>query len=134
MDEILEELLQAAESVPVPLELPEHEQLVDIEEEILLPIPPLFREFLLTASDNIYGSLEPATGADPSSHTYLAEMTAAAWDQGLPRDLMPICAHREGYYVVTQEDEIQIWSPVDGLETAVAETIWYWVRDIWLNS
>lgn len=134
MDEIIEELRQAGEMVPVPLELPSHDQLVDIEEQLLLPIPPLFREYLLTVSDVVFGSLEPATGSDTSSHTYLAEMTADAWDLGLSRELMPICAYREGYYAATQEDEIQYWSPTEGLETQVCENIWYWVRDIWLNS
>lgn len=130
-EEVLEALQEVAEDVPVPLELPDHDDLVDIEEALLLTIPPLYRDFLLHASDLVIGSLEPATAADPSAHNYLAEMAAEAWDQGMPRELLPICQFGDGYYVVNQEDEIQIWSSSAGLEEEVAESIWHWARDIW---
>ena len=71
MQEMIDELREVAEQVPVPLELPEHDQVVDAQEQILMPLPADFREFLMEASDVIYGTLEPVTAADPSSHTYL---------------------------------------------------------------
>jgi hypothetical protein len=39
IDEVLELLRDHNEPVPVPLELPEEDRLVEIEEELLLPIP-----------------------------------------------------------------------------------------------
>lgn len=132
-EEVLAELQDIAQDVPVPLDLPEHDDLVDIEEAILLPIPPLYRDFLLHASDLIIGSLEPMTAADPSSHTYLADLAAEAWQQGLPRELLPICQSGDGYYAVNQDDEILLWSPDSGSEEA-AESIWHWARDVWANS
>ncbi|WP_299981175.1 SMI1/KNR4 family protein [uncultured Pseudoteredinibacter sp.] len=130
---VLEELQDIAEQVLVPLDLPDHDDLVDIEEAILLPIPPLYRDFLLHASDLVIGSLEPATAADASSHTYLADMAAEAWQLGLPRELLPICQRANGFYAVNQDDEIVFWSPESGSEEA-AESIWHWARDIWANS
>ncbi len=132
-EEVLEALQEIAERVPVPLDLPEHDDLVDIEEAILLPIPPIYRDFLLHASDLIIGGLEPATAADPSSHTYLADMAPEAWQQGLPRELLPICECPQGYYAVNQDDEIVLWTSGDDTEEA-AESIWHWARDIWANS
>ncbi|WP_299770409.1 SMI1/KNR4 family protein [uncultured Pseudoteredinibacter sp.] len=130
---VLEELQDIAEQVPVPLDLPDHDDLVDIEEAILLPIPPLYRDFLLYASDLVIGGLEPATAADSSSHTYLADMAAEAWQLGLPRELLPICQRANGFYAVNQDDEIVFWSPESDSEEA-AESIWHWARDIWANS
>lgn len=66
MEEVLERLRELAEDVATPLELPDEEQLVTAQEELLLLIPRDFRHYLLTASDVIYGHLEPATIADRS--------------------------------------------------------------------
>ena len=91
MEEIIEQLREANEPVPVPLELPDEDQIVEIEEQLFIDIPFVFREFLLTVSDVVYGSLEPVTVTDPQSHTYLPDVAANAWDSGVPRDLIPLC-------------------------------------------
>jgi hypothetical protein len=133
MEEILELLRDHNEAVPVPLELPDDDQLIQIEEEILLPIPRDIKEYLLEASDVVYGSLEPVTAADRNSHTYLAEVTAVAWSLGVPRHLLPICEDRGMYYVADPEGEIILWK--DGeLTEKTWPTIWQWVRDVWLES
>ena len=69
MEEIIEQLREANEPVPVPLEWPDEDQIVEIEEQLFIDIPVVFREFLLTVSDVVYGSLEPVTITDPQSHT-----------------------------------------------------------------
>ena len=78
MEDVIDQLIELAEVVPVPLELPEEEDLVEIEEALFLPIPFELREFLLKVSDVVYGTLEPVTVADPHSHTYLPEVAATA--------------------------------------------------------
>jgi hypothetical protein len=133
MEEILDLLREHNETVPVPLDLPDHDQLVEVEEELMLPIPRDMREYLLLASDVVYGSLEPVTVADPHSHTYLPEVTAVAWSLGVPRYLMPLCEVNGAYYCVEPEGEIVFWR--DGeLTDDNWLTIWYWVRDVWLES
>ena len=66
MEEVIEQLRELNEPVPVPLELPEEELLVEIEEQILINLPFELREFLLKVSDVVYGRLEPVTVTDLS--------------------------------------------------------------------
>jgi hypothetical protein len=133
MEEILELLRDHNEMVPVPLELPDHDCLVEIEEEILLPIPRDIRTYLLEASDVVFGSMEPVTAADPNSNTYLPDVTATAWAQGVPRYLLPICEYNGDYYCADPEGAIQLWSKGQ-LTDESWDSIWHWVRDVWLES
>jgi hypothetical protein len=133
MQDLIDELHEVAESVPVPLELPEHDQVVVAQEQILMPLPTEFREFLMEASDVVYGTLEPVTVADPLSHTYLPEVTATAWSQGMPREMVALCECREGYYCVAQDGEVRLWQYGGDYDPDVWENVWYWVRDVWLE-
>lgn len=133
IDEILDLLRDHNEPVPVPLELPDEDSLVEIEEEILLPIPRDVRTFLLEGSDVVYGSLEPITAAEPNSHTYLPEVTATAWSVGVPRYLLPICDDNGAYYCADPDGEILLWRNGD-LTDDSWPSIWHWIRDVWLES
>jgi hypothetical protein len=131
MKEILEQLRAHHQPVPVPLELPDEDRLVEVEEELLMAIPPDLRQFLLHGSDVVYGSLEPVTAADPFSHTYLPEVAAQAWDEGLPRYLLPICEAGEGYYCIDPDGEVALWRDGD-LTGDTWSDFWQWVREVWL--
>ncbi|WP_414633232.1 SMI1/KNR4 family protein [Cellvibrio sp. UBA7661] len=133
MDDVLDLLRDYNEPVPVPLDLPDEDKLVEIEEEILLPIPRDVRTFLLEASDVVYGSLEPVTAADPNSHTYLPEVTATAWAMGVPRHLLPICEDNGSYYCAEPDGEILFWRDGDMTDESWP-SIWHWIRDVWLES
>ena len=133
MHELLEELRAGAEDIPVPLELPEHDQIVVAQEEVLMPFPREFIEFLLETGDIVFGSIEPVTVADPGSHTYLPEVTSIAWEQGMPREMVAVCEFRGGFYCIAQDGEIKFWRD-GGFDDETWETIWYWVRDVWLAS
>lgn len=133
MDELIDQLRERNAPIPTPLELPSSDELVEIEEQLLISLPAEYREFLLTVSDVVHGSLEPATVTDPQSHTYLPDLAALAWSQGLPRDLLPICESDGRYYCISQDGSILYWQDGD-LTEKEWETIWYWVRDVWLES
>ncbi|KTT31724.1 cell wall assembly protein [Pseudomonas oryzihabitans] len=134
MEDVIERLREENEPVPVPLELPDEDLLVEIEEELLISLPPEFREFLLTVSDVVYGRIEPVTVTDPQSHTYLPEVAATAWDEGLPREYIPLCASDDdGYYCVSQEGEVLLWEDGD-LTDESWDSVWVWARDVWLES
>lgn len=133
MEDTLKRLRAAHQPVPVPLELPSHEDLVDVEEELLLPIPREMRRYLLEASDVVTGSLEPVTAADPQAHTHLPEVTAQAWSVGLERHLLPLCEVADGYYCVDPDGQVLFWQ--DGeLTDEVWEDIWQWIDEVWLES
>lgn len=133
MEDIIDELRERALDVAVPLELPDEDQLIEVEEQILISLPYELREFLLQVSDVIYGSIEPVTVTDPHSHTYLPEVAANAWAEGLPRELIPICEHNEEYYGISEEGEVVRWA--DGEVTDDSwPSIWLWVRDVWMES
>jgi len=133
MEDIIEHLRELAESVAVPLALPTEDDLVVVEEEILIPLPHDFRVFLMEVSDVITGNIEPATAADPRSHTYLPEMAALAWDIGLPREYIPICEYEGGYACIAQDGKVTFWRSGE-IHGEGWEDIWWWAREVWLDN
>jgi len=133
MEEIVDRIRGSAIASASCLELPSHDDLVLVEEELLLPIPNEFRNFLLQVSDVLIGRLEPVTVADPGAHTHLPEVTANAWANDLPRDLMVVCQDGEDYYCITQDGEIQLWQEGE-ITDQVWMDIWLWAEDVWLQA
>lgn len=135
MEDVVELLREHNQPVPVPLELPTDDDLLDVQEQILINLPHELREFLLEVSDVVYGHLEPVTASDPQSHTYLPEVAATAWDLGLPRHLVPLCQEGERYFAVEPEGEVVLWSLAeDGYLDDSWESVWHWARDYWLGQ
>ena len=139
MNEIAAKLQELKEQIPTALELPSYDDITEIEEELLVSIADDLKEFLLTASDVVYGSLEPVTVADPHAHTHLPEVAATAWDRGLPRQLIPLCEYKDGYYAVSETGEVYLWSESeeldeDGFDGESIGGVWDWVKFIWLKS
>ncbi|PIP78288.1 MAG: cell wall assembly protein [Gammaproteobacteria bacterium CG22_combo_CG10-13_8_21_14_all_40_8] len=133
MDEVLLALQQKAIPQMVSSDLPDEDDLVELEEQILLPIPASFKEFLMTTSDLVIGSLEPVTAGDPQLHTYLPEVTSEAWANGLPRYLLPLCLSGDLFYCVAQSGEVQLW--IDGEpQEETWDDVWHWAQMVWLES
>jgi len=133
MEEVVEELRDCAEQVPVPLELPDMDKIIEAEEEILIGLPYDFKQFQLKVSDLVLGSLEPVTIADPSSHTYLPEVTAQAWNDGLPREYIVLCQAGDDYYCVDEQGTIKFWCNGE-ISVQDWESVWHWARDVWMLS
>ncbi len=133
MEDVVDQLREVSVATASYMALPEEDDLVLVEEEILLPIPREMRSFLLQVSDVIYGSIEPVTVADPGAHTHLPEVTANAWAMGLPRDLLVLCQAANSYYCVTQEGEVVLWQDGQICEETW-EDVWDWAEHVWLRS
>lgn len=133
MEEILDELRARSETIPVPLDLPDEDDLVVIEEQLLLSIPKDFRYYLLNASDIIYGSLEPATVVDSNAHNYLPDMAAAAWSYGLARYFLPICETNTGYYCIDPDGLILLWEH-GAIQDRQWDNLWVWIDEVWLQN
>lgn len=137
MDDVLELLQEFNEPVSVPLDLPDEDLLVEVEELLLMGLPNDLRDYLLHASDVVYGSLEPVTAADPRSHTYLPEVAAEAWNDGMPRHLLPVCQLGVGYYCISEEGEVFFWNGKrlgkDPEGTKEWPNLSQWIREVWLQ-
>ena len=130
MDDVIDMLRERNEPVPVPLELPDEDLLVEIEEQLDVALPDDLRAFLLTVSDVVCGRLEPVTVTDPNSHTYLPEVAAVAWSLGLPRRFLPICASNGGYYCISQDGTVLFWD--ERITNESWDSLWLWAREVWL--
>ncbi len=133
MDELIDALEAVAISKNYDIEDCDEDDLVQIEEQILLPLPTDFKTFLLTASHFVYGNIEPVTIGDPQLHTHLPEVTAEAWANGLERDLIPLCQIGMGYYCINEQGEVLLWQNGEILDE-MWESIWNWVEEVWLGS
>ena len=134
MEDVIELLRERNEDVPAPLELPEDDDLVTVQEQILIHLPDDYKIFLKEVGDVICGSLEPATAVDESSHTYLPEVTALAWDLGMPREMIAICETPDGFYCIEQDGNVRFWSRGEDMAEDEWPSIWHWARDVWLES
>ena len=134
MERVIEELRANNETVPVPLDLPDMDDIIDVEEQILLSLDNEFRQFQLTVSDVICGTMEPVTVADPNSHTYLPEVAAVAWSLGLSRELIPLCEYRGGYYCTNEIGEVNYWLDGEMSDEEPWADVWVWAEHVWLNS
>lgn len=138
MEDVIEMLRERNETIPVPLELPDEDLMVEIEEQVLMSLPDDFRDYLLEVSDVVFGSLEPVTVADPRSHTFLPEVAAQAWNDGMPRYLLPVCQLGQGYYCINNEGEVRFWNGnklgKDPQGNKSWPSIWHWAREVWLEE
>ena len=138
MDDVIELLREKNEQISLPLDLPDEDLLVEIEEQLLMALPDDLREYLLDASDVVYGTLEPVTVADPRSHTYLPEVAAQAWNDGMPRHLIPICQLGDGYYCIGEEGDVHYWNGLKLGKDPQGDKEWAnmaeWIRDVWLQE
>ncbi|MFM2486822.1 SMI1/KNR4 family protein [Celerinatantimonas yamalensis] len=135
MDDYIDQIRAAHQPAAYPKSLPNDEQIVQVEEQVYMPMPSDLRAFLLTVSDVICGSLEPVTAADPFEHTYLPEVAALAWDHGMPRFLLPICAFDQGYYYIDPDGGVGRWLEGDEEEGEIEwPNLWEWAIAVWINS
>ncbi|MGB0892814.1 MAG: SMI1/KNR4 family protein [Parashewanella sp.] len=133
MNDIIYQLQAVNHATSFPLDLPTFEQLVEVEEQILIPLPSSLKEYLLNASDVVYGTIEPVTASDPYSHTYLPEVTSYAWSLGLPREFIAICQQGDNFYCIDQQGQVQFWRQ-GRFASEPWENIWQWIEEIWLEQ
>jgi len=134
MNDVAAELQERNQDRFNSLELPDDDLLVEVEEQLLLPLPADLKEFLLTVSNVVYGAVEPATVTDEGLHTHLPDMATEAWERGLPRDLIAFCVNGAGYYVCDQYGVICVWDGDELDEEQQWQSIWDWTEEVWLNS
>ncbi len=136
MNDISHRLHKLNLAVSVPLKLPELDDIVLVEEQLMMGLPADFRAFLMSVGDVVYGAIEPVTVTDAYAHNYLPEVAALAWDRGIPRDLIPICVMGENYYCIADDGEISYWENFQQSHQQSDQhwnDIWAWAEAVWLE-
>jgi hypothetical protein len=131
----IQELRAVNQHVPDPPRLPTEEEVAAAEAETGIAFHPDYRQFLLTASDVVLGTLEPASVVPGSGHLYLPPLARAAWDMmHVPKHLLPICEDNGDYFCMTQSGSITFWSH-DGM---FAPETWpdlaTWIKEVWIGE
>ena len=93
MEDIIDLLREKNEPIPVPLDLPDEDLLVEIEEELLMPLPDDLREYLLQASDE-----QRQTRADEM----VSLVAASSWDRSASSVHALISASREAALIARE--------------------------------
>lgn len=110
IEQAIRRLRQHSEPVPAPAALPTKAQIAAIEQTLGFSFPTEYRVFLLTGSDVVLGTIEPATITAPESHTYLPKVIKSARDFGVPKDLLPFCEDNSDFYCLEASGAVVFWS------------------------
>ncbi|MDJ0740915.1 MAG: SMI1/KNR4 family protein [Gammaproteobacteria bacterium] len=121
------------EPVPKPPSLPSEADVSACETRLGTTFVPQYRRFLLTASDVVLGTLEPATLGDPGSHTHLPDVVADARQSGVPDHLLPICEDNGDYYCLTPSGEVAYWAH-DGPSDETWPDLATWIVEVWIGE
>jgi hypothetical protein len=133
ISEVIAELRNLNEPVPVPARLPTESEVASAEQQLGVRFPADYRHFLLHASDIAYGAVEPALVTPNAGHLNLMQVATDAWEAGVPKEWLPFCESNGDYYCLRAEGRVIYWSH----QGAVNETwqgLAHWIRQVWIES
>jgi hypothetical protein len=134
LEQAIEQLRELNEPVPKPARLPTENELTFIEKELDVRLHADLRKYLLTASDIVYGTKEPATITDPEAHTDLARMCETAWEElDVPRDLVPFCEDNGDYFCINKRGQVVLRS-ADGATDEKWPNLAAWIEEVWIGE
>ena len=134
LPDVIAELRELNEPVPKPLRLPTAAEVNAAEAQLGLKFPADYRQYLLTASDVVYGSLEPAIVIPDAGHLNLADIAETAWDEmEVPRELLPFCEDNGDYYCLNQAAEVEYWSH-NGATDEKWKDLATWIKEVWIDE
>jgi hypothetical protein len=134
LDQAIKRLRELNEPVPKPGRLPTEAEVAAIEKELGVRLHADLRKYLLTASDIVYGTKEPATITDRDGHTNLATMCQTAWEElDVPRDLVPFCEDNGDYFCINKRGQVVLWS-ADGATDEKWPNLATWIEEVWIGE
>jgi SMI1-KNR4 cell-wall len=132
--EIISELRRLNQPVPKPLRLPTKDEVKAAENRLGVTFTDEYRQYLLEASDLVYGTLEPAVVTPDSGYLNLVELAESAWNEmDLPRNLLPICEDNGDYYCLNEKGEVQFWSH-NGTTDERWPDLGTWIKEVWIDE
>ena len=130
---IIAQLRNFNEPVPKPARLPTEAEVANTEQRLNFQFSKDYRYFLLHASDVAYGSIEPAMITPESGHLNLVDVACTAWENGVPKELLPFCETNGDYYCIKPDGLVVYWS--HGRETEDSWTdLSQWIQQVWLGE
>src|ERR1700741_3386964 len=134
LPDVIAELRELNEPVPKPLRLPTVAEVSAAEDQLGIKFSPDYRDYLLAASDVVYGSLEPAIVIPEAGHLSLVDIAETAWDQmDVPRELLPFCEDNGDYYCLNRAGEVEYWSH-DGATDEKWKDLATWIKEVWIDQ
>src|SRR5262245_5135291 len=134
LPDVIAELRELNEEVPQPLRLPTEAEVANAESQLNLRFPADYRQYLLEASDVVFGALEPAIVIPDAGHLSLVEIAETAWDEmDVPRELLPFCEDNGDYYCLTQAGAVEFWSH-DGATDDKWKNLATWIKEVWIGE
>jgi hypothetical protein len=134
MSGVIDELRRLNRSVPKPRRLPTEVEMRAAEEQLGVKFPEDYRQYLLEASDVVYGTLGPAVVLPDSGYLNLVEVAESAWNElDVPRNLLPICEDNGNYYCLNEKGEVEFWSH-DGITDEKWRDLATWIKEVWIEG
>jgi hypothetical protein len=134
LPDIIAELRELNEPVPKPLRLPTENEIDAAEGRVGIKFPADYRQYLLQASDVVFGALEPALVTPDAGHLDLIDMAQTAWDEmEVPRTLLPFCEDNGDYYCLNESGEVEYWSH-NGETDERWKDLATWIKEVWIDE
>jgi hypothetical protein len=134
LDSAIARLRELNGSVPKPLRLPTETEVAEAETKLGVKFPPDYREYLLQASDVVFGVLEPAVVIPDYGYLDLVHMAKNAWAKlKLPRTFLPFCEDNGDYYCFTSSGEVVFWSH-NGWDGRKWPNLAAWIDEVWIKE
>jgi hypothetical protein len=131
---LIKRLRSLSEPAPTPLRLPTPAEVAAVEKELGIAFHLDLRQYLLEASDVVFGTFEPVTVGDPEAHTDMIRVCQGAWDDyGLPRDLIPVCEDNADFYCLNKAGQVVFWSH-DGASDEKWSSLAEWIETLWIGE
>ncbi len=134
LSEIIGELRKLNQLVPLPPRLPTKDEVADAESQLGVKFHEDYRQFLLEASDVMYGTLEPARVTPDSGYLDLVETVRTAWNEdSVPRNLLPICYDNADYFCLSEAGEVLYWDH-NGTTDEKWPSLAAWIKQVWIEG
>ena len=134
LSDVIAKLRELNEPVPKPLRLPTENEVDAAESRLGINLPPDYRQYLLQASDVVYGALEPAIITPDAGHLDLIDMAQTAWDEmEVPRTLLPFCKDNGDYYCLNEAGAVEYWSH-NGATDERWKDLATWIKEVWIEQ
>ena len=80
----------------------------------------------------VVGTLEPCLVTPDAGYRELVTVARAAWDAGVPLDLLPICADNGDYYCLDGR-AVRFWSH-NGATDESWPSLASWIVEVWIGE